>query len=114
MNINLSFVSIVFCVFVIIFLLILLKREKVSIKYSLVWFVLFLVLFISLLIPGFMNFITKILGFQMASNMLLSLFISVLVVINISLTVIVSSHDKKIRLLIQEISLLKGENKDDK
>ena len=33
--------------------------------------------------------------------------IAVLVVISISLTGIVSSQDKKIRLLIQEISLLK-------
>ena len=46
--------------------------------------------------------------------MILSLLIAVLVIINIANTVINSNQDKKIRLLIQEISILKKEiNKDE-
>lgn len=107
MNINLILVSGIFSVFIIIFILYLVHKEKINIKYSLVWLILFAALLICLFIPGLLVNITKILGFQTASNMILSLLIAVLVVINITNTVINSNQDKKIRLLIQEISLLK-------
>ncbi|MBR3161664.1 MAG: DUF2304 domain-containing protein [Bacilli bacterium] len=107
MSINLVVVSGLFSIFIIIFILHLIKKETVNIKYSLIWIVLFLALLICLFIPGLLGSITKLLGFQTASNMVLSLLIAVLVVINISNTVINSHQDKKIRLLIQEISLLK-------
>lgn len=110
MSTNLIFVSGIFSVIIIIFILYLIRKENVNIKYSLVWLVLFLLLLICLLIPGLLEYITKVLGFQTSSNMVLSLLIAVLVVINITNTVINSHQDKKIRLLIQEISLLKKDN----
>ena len=112
MSINLVVVSGVFSIFIILFILHLIKKEKVNIKYSLVWILLFFALLLCLFIPGLLSFITKLLGFQTASNMVLSLLIAVLVIINISNTVINSHQDKKIRLLVQEISLLKKEKKE--
>lgn len=111
MSTNLIFISGLFSIIIIIFILYLIKKENVNIKYSLVWLVLFILLLICLLIPGLLETITRILGFQTASNMVLSLLIAVLVIINIVNTVINSNQDKKIRLLIQEISILKKKNK---
>ena len=68
---------------------------------------LFGFLFILLLIPGVLIWMTHLLGFEVSSNMIFSMLIGTLVIINISLTMIVSSQDKKIRLLIQEVSMLK-------
>lgn len=65
------------------------------------------------LIPGFLLLLTKLLGFQTASNMVLSIIIAVLVIINISNTVINSEQDRKLRLLIQELSILKRGKKDE-
>ena len=109
MSTNLVFVSGIFSLIIIIFILYLIKKENVNIKYSLVWLLLFIIPLICLFVPGLLNYITKVLGFQTASNMVLSLLIAVLVIINISNTVINSHQDKKIRLLIQEISILKKE-----
>ncbi len=109
MSTNLVFVSGIFSLIIIIFILYLIKKENVNIKYSLVWLLLFIILLICLFVPGLLNYITKVLGFQTASNMVLSLLIAVLVIINISNTVINSHQDKKIKLLIQEISILKKE-----
>lgn len=109
MSTNLVFVSGIFSLIIIIFILYLIKKENVNIKYSLVWLLLFIILLICLFVPGLLNYITKVLGFQTASNMVLSLLIAVLVIINISNTIINSHQDKKIRLLIQEISILKKE-----
>ena len=109
MSTNLVFVSGIFSLIIIILILYLIRQENVNIKYSLVWLLLFVILLICLFVPGLLNYITKVLGFQTASNMVLSLLIAVLVIINISNTVINSHQDKKIRLLIQEISILKKE-----
>lgn len=108
MSFNLKIISILFCLFVIMFVLFLLRKNKVNIRYAIILLLLFLILLISILIPGFIESITKALGFQVVSNMVFSIIIGLLVVINIILIMIVSNQDKKIRLLIQEVSLLKG------
>ncbi len=109
MTVNLFVCSLIFSCFVLLFILFLLKKQKITIKYSLVWFCVFFFLTICLLIPGLLDFLTKQLGFQTPSNMVFSLLIASLIIITIALTVIVSTQDKKIRLLIQEISILKKE-----
>lgn len=108
MSINLIITSIVFSVLIIISILVLLRKNRVNIKYSLIWIILFLILLIATVIPGFLSWITHLMGFKTASNMVISIILAVLVIISISLTVIVSQQDKKIRLLIQEISMLKN------
>ena len=107
MSTNLIIFSFIFISFIILFILRLTKKGDINIKYALIWLLLFFLLFIGLIIPGFLRYITNLLGFMTVSNMILCLFIAVLVIINISTMVIVSHQDKKIRLLIQEVSLLK-------
>ncbi len=114
MNSHLVFYSLLFITFVILFILYYIKGEKINIRFSVIWFLLFGLLFIFLVIPGFLSFMTKLLGFSIASNMIFSLLIATLVIINIYLTSILSLQDKKIRLLIQEVSLLKKRNEHEK
>lgn len=111
---SLLFYSGLFIFFVIFFILYFIRKSKINIKYSVIWLIIFGVLFIFLIIPGFLDYMTKLLGFSLSSNMIFSLLIASLVVINIWVTGIVSSQDKKIRQLIQEISILKNKLKDKK
>ena len=106
--------AILFSFFIIIFIIRLIAKEKVNVKYAVIWLAMFALIIIFTLIPGFLVFLTKLLGFQTASNMVLSIIIAVLVMINISNTVINSEQDKKIRLLIQEISILKNKDRKNK
>ena len=116
MSINLIICSIIFSIFIIISILVLLRKKRVNIKYSLIWIILFSILLIATLIPGFLEWVTHLLGFKTASNMVISLILAVLVIITITLTMIVSTQDKKIRLLIQELSIVKSsiESKNEK
>lgn len=114
MTVNLIFISVLFSVLIIFLILYFIRKDKIKVKYSIIWLLLFVLLLICLLIPGFLNFLTHTLGFQTPSNMIFSMLIAVLVIINISLTGIVSSQDKKIRLLIQEVSLLKAGDIDER
>lgn len=108
MSKNLILISGLFSLFIIIMILFFIRKNKINIKYSLIWLLLFIIFLIFLIIPGFLDFITHVLGFQTSSNMIFAVMIGVLVIITISLTGIVSSQDKKIRLLIQEVSFLKS------
>ena len=110
MSLNLIIASITFSTFIIFSILVLLRKKKVNIKYSLIWIILFFILLIATIIPGFLVWITHLFGFKTASNLAFSLILAVLVIISITLTVIVSQQDKKIRLLIQEISILKSKD----
>ena len=110
MTLNLILVVTMFILLVIVFILYLVKKDKIKVKYAVIWLLLFGLLFVFLVIPGVLGWLTNFLGFEMASNMIFSLLIGVLVLINISLTGVVSSQDKKIRKLIQEVSMLKKKN----
>ena len=107
MSLNLTLFAILFSFLIIIFIIRLIAKEIVNIKYAIIWILMFALIIVFTLIPGFLLFLTKLLGFQTASNMILSIIVAVLVIINISNTVINSEQDRKLRLLIQELSILK-------
>ena len=110
MNTKLEIISSIFALLVIFLILYLIRKEKINIKYAIIWLLLFGILAMLLIIPGFLKLITKLLGFHVSSNMIFAIIISVLVIISISLTAIVSTQDRKIRRLIQEVSILKNKN----
>ncbi len=111
MSLALKISSITFLVLIIILVLHLVKKEKITVKYSLVWFIPSALLLIFVLVPGFLTWTTKLLGFQTASNMVLTMLVGLLLIITMALTVIVSTEKNQIRLLVQEISILKRNNK---
>lgn len=86
---------------------IILKKKYLLIKYSTVWIFSSLLILIFAFFPKTMELIAHTLGFEILSNMIFLIMISILFFITFSLTIIVSSQRKKIDLLIQEVSLLK-------
>lgn len=107
MPLKLILESLLFVLVMLIIIIGIVKRGRISIKYSLVWFFSIFIIFISAIIPNFMQIIANLLGFQTMSNMIISLLIAILIYICISLTIIVSGQREKIKLLIQEVSILK-------
>ena len=91
------------------------RKGRITVKYSVFWFLSSVLLFITGIMPSFLEKISSFLGFQVVSNLVIAVFIFILIIINISLTIIVSSQTNKINLLIQEVSLLKkSKNKEGK
>ena len=103
-------IQIFFIIVVFIFLLFivyLLKTKKLNLKYTLLWiFATIILLFISIF-PQIMYGIAKLIGIQTPINVALILAGIFVVLILISITSIVSELNKKIRSLVQEVSLLK-------
>ena len=61
--------------------------------------------------PGLFIWFSNLLGFVTMSNMVIAMFIFILLMITIMLTIIVSGQQKKITLLIQELSILKNKKR---
>lgn len=99
-----------FIVLFLVFILNSIRKNKMSLKYSLIWIFASMIILIFILIPGLLDRLTKILGFEMPSNMIYMLAIVAILLIILSLTAIVSHQADQIRLLIQEVSLLKEKN----
>jgi hypothetical protein len=84
-----------------------LRRGRVPVKYSLLWFLSSAIILFVAVFPGVLDILANLMGFKTISNMVIGIMLVILLFITISLTVIVSGQKEKIRLLIQEVSMLK-------
>jgi hypothetical protein len=98
---------ILFSLFVLGSIIQLVRKNRITIKYSLVWMSAILAILIGALIPGILPFIADLLGFETLPNLIFTLMIGILISVSMVLTIIVSGLKEKVRVLTQEISLLK-------
>lgn len=94
----------VICYFIII--LYYLKRKMLELKYTLVWLVVGLIMGIMIYFPELLVRFVRILGIESNMNGLYILCIAFIIMILMTLTSIVSRQQMKIRILIQEISMM--------
>lgn len=94
----------VICYFIII--LYYLKRKMLELKYTLVWLVVGLIMGIMIYFPELLVHFVRILGIESNMNGLYILCIAFIIMILMTLTSIVSRQQMKIRILIQEISMM--------
>lgn len=83
------------------------RKGRITVKYALVWLFAAFLMIIAIAVPNLLEILANFMGFEVVSNMVLSLMIIMLLFVTISLTIIVSGQKEKTRILIQEVSLLK-------
>jgi hypothetical protein len=96
-------IGIVFFFGIIIFFL---KKNALSLKYTLLWLISCFVMLLVSIFPGILVFISEKLRFQVVSNALFTLVLGFVLMILLSLTSIVSKQTEKIKTLTQVIALL--------
>ncbi len=84
------------------------KKDNISLKYSLIWLISGISMIVATMIPNFLEGMSHFLGFELVSNMIFMIAIIILLMICFSFTIIVSRQTQKIKLLIQEVSILKN------
>lgn len=104
---NLKLFAILFILILILFVTYFVKKNKISIKYSIVWYFSCLLLAIFTIFPSLLSWVTNLFGIEVESNFIFALMIGFLFIINISLTIIVSEQKEIIKKLVQEVSLMK-------
>ena len=108
MNNNLRILLVIFALVLIIIILRLVSKNKIPIKYSLLWLTASLIIFLVGAVPDFINIFTKLIGFETTSNLVVGVILGILLCITLLLTIIISDQKRKIKLLIQEVSIIKG------
>ena len=114
MSNNLKILAIMFLIIISIIITLFVRKNKISIKYSLIWYFMCFVLILFTLFPHLLGLITNFFGIQVASNMIFAIMIGGLFIICISLTIIVSIQKEQIKNLIQEVSIIKAKLTDKK
>lgn len=109
---QLKVIAIIFLLLILFFITIFVKKSKISVRYSLIWYFICIILIALTLFPELLGNVTNLLKIRVASNMIFALMLVGLFVINISLTIIVSEQKEQIRNLIQELSIVKKRIKD--
>lgn len=104
---KLIFEVLFFSIFMLIIILFLSKKSRISVKYAIVWIIPLFIIALPIIFTKAFVWISRLLGFQTLSNFIFSLLIASLIFISMSLTIIVTQLKNQVRVLIQEISLLK-------
>lgn len=105
---------IAFAVIWIIIILRCVRKEKISVRYSLVWFLMAITILFVGVFPGLMDLISDLFGFMTISNLVIGIILTLLMFITLELTQIVTKQKNQIKILTQEVSMLKKEVEDEK
>ncbi len=108
MQISLKIALILVVLIYILCILKAVKRKNMRIGYLIFWSIIGILLIIALCIPGLVENISKLIGFEMPINMIFSAAIFVILYLIFNLTTLISREQRKNVLLIQEISMLKS------
>ena len=107
MSLSLKIVLVIIVITYIFFVLRAVKKKKMRLSYLIIWMVIGIVLLVSVILPNFVENVSKLIGFEMPINMIFSVAIFVIIYLIFDLISVISKQEKKIVLLIQEISILK-------
>ena len=84
-------------------------KRKISVRYSVVWFVSAFMMMICTIFPKGLNFVASLLGIETVSNLIFLGGFLILFIIAFSLTIIVSDLKQKVMVLTQELGMIKKE-----
>ena len=93
-------------------ILVLMRKGRMSLKYSLIWFLAGVVLLVCAIFPQTIRFFTHLLGVYSETNAVFFIGVCFLVLIVLSLTLIVSGQTERIRKLVQSQAILEKRIRD--
>lgn len=112
LTLKLQLIIIVLDIIALGYILNLVRRKKLDLKYSLVWLIAGLIILILVIFPNIINFLSEFLGIYNPVNMLFFLGLCLSLTIIFVLTIQASRSGKKITKLTQENAILKKEIED--
>ncbi|MDR2600777.1 MAG: DUF2304 domain-containing protein [Oscillospiraceae bacterium] len=109
MLLGLRILMLVVIVIMFVFFIILLRKQKLELKYCLIWIVALIGIAVLCIFPPLLDKISYLLGIDTPVNTLFLICIAFLACICISLTVVVSSLSDQLRKLTQNIAIYEFE-----
>lgn len=112
MSKSLTITLVVVSLLLIILTTYVLKKGRIPEKYSLLWYAFALIILLVGIFPKIFTVVSKTLGFELMSNLIIAVIIGSLLLLTMALTVMIAGQKKKTTMLIQEISILKARVKE--
>ena len=109
MLIELRITMLVIIAALFVFIITLLRRQKLDLKYCIVWIIALLGIAVLCISPPLLDRLSVFFGIDVPVNTLFMVCIAFLACICISLTVVVSRLSDRLRKLTQNIAILEGE-----
>lgn len=109
MSLKLIICLIIYTIFWLCLVIYYVRHKKIAVRYSLFWIIPTFCLFLASVFPGIISSINKLFGFEVLSNLILGIFITILMLITFVLTVVVTKQKETIKDLVQEVSMLESE-----
>lgn len=94
-----------------VFVFVLLRRGVLQEKYAVLWLTVSGIALIAAIFPGFLRWVSDVLGVQTPSNLLFFITVVLLVLVSVQLSYELSRHEMRIRRLAEEVALLQTELK---
>lgn len=108
MNIKLYYFLISLVLIFLVIVINLVRIRKLELKYALLWLFTGIALFLIVIEPAIMVYLSKLVGIEVPSNAIFIIAIFFLLLISIALTIALSSNSKRVKLLAQEVAILKN------
>lgn len=109
---NIFVVSVVFCLLFLGSVIEMIRRRKISERYSLLWLILGFIMLIFSLFPKLLNGLSSSLGIVYGTSLLFFIGFLFALVFILHLTTVITKLDRKMTRLTQEIALLKAEKEE--
>ena len=105
MNINLRIFLVIISILIFLLVSILVAKNKLLLKYALLWFITSVFLVVLSVFPGISNYFSDLFGFEKTSNFIFYSIIGFLTLIAISMSVSVTTLNKKMTNIVQNIAI---------
>lgn len=112
MTFKLQLVLIISSIFFLLLTLRCIKKKFFLLRYALLWLIFSFIVLIISFFPRSIDWISELLGIYSPVNALFLVFISGMIILLFTLTIVISRLSTRVRLLNQELSLIKAEKKD--
>jgi hypothetical protein len=107
-----TIVAILFVVVVLVFVIEMLRRQKIREKYAVLWIVIGVATLILAAFPDLLVWAAKLVGVQVPSNLLFAIAVILLLGVTLHLSREVSSSEDEIRSLAEEVAILRADLRD--
>lgn len=114
MNLNLQLSLLIGSILTFVFLLVIMKKVNMNVKYSIVWIIWGCIILLLSLFPSLIDKLSVLLGIALPTNTLFLIFIFLLYLMSFYLFIKVSELSDKIKQLTYEIAVTKKDLDDSK
>lgn len=114
MSVKLRIVLFVFSLLWLLAVFLLVKQKRINISNSIIWFITGFIIMIIAVLPIILESFANLFGFLTIANLVIGILITILLVITLRLSIIVTDQKEQIRVLVQQVSLLRKDKEKSK